>query len=50
VKVGAASMVASVPPTVRTRILLNTMDAEFRIQALEEAVAQFGVPEIFNTD
>ena len=38
VKVGAASMVASVPPTVRTRIPLNTTDAELRIQALEEAV------------
>ena len=30
--------------------LSNTMDAEFCIQALEEAVARFGVPEIFNTD
>ena len=30
--------------------LSNTMDAEFCIQALEEAVALFGVPEIFNTD
>jgi transposase InsO family protein len=29
--------------------LSNTMDAEFCIQALEEAVARFGVPEIFNT-
>jgi putative transposase len=30
--------------------LSNTMDAEFCIQALEGAVASFGVPEIFNTD
>ena len=30
--------------------LSNTMDAEFCIQALEGAVARFGVPEIFNTD
>ncbi len=30
--------------------LSNTMDAEFCIRALEEAVARFGVPEIFNTD
>jgi putative transposase len=30
--------------------LSNTMDAEFCIQALEEAVGRFGVPEIFNTD
>jgi len=30
--------------------LSNTMDAEFCIQALEEAMARFGVPEIFNTD
>lgn len=26
------------------------MDAEFCIQALEEALARFGAPEIFNTD
>jgi transposase InsO family protein len=26
------------------------MDAEFCIAALEEAMARFGVPEIFNTD
>jgi putative transposase len=30
--------------------LSNTMDAEFCIQALEEALARFGAPEIFNTD
>lgn len=30
--------------------LSNTMDAEFCIQALEDALAQYGVPEIFNTD
>ena len=30
--------------------LSNTMDAEFCIQALEEALARFGTPEIVNTD
>jgi len=30
--------------------LSNTMDAEFCVTALEEAVARFGKPEIFNTD
>jgi putative transposase len=30
--------------------LSNTMDAEFCIQALDEALARHGVPEIFNTD
>ena len=28
----------------------NTMDVEFCIEALEEAMARFGRPEIFNTD
>ena len=28
----------------------NSMDAEFYIQALEEALAGYGPPEIFNTD
>ncbi|MGB8804478.1 MAG: IS3 family transposase [Chthoniobacterales bacterium] len=28
----------------------NTMDVEFCIEALEEALARFGCPEIFNTD
>jgi putative transposase len=28
----------------------NTMDGEFCIEALEEALARFGCPEIFNTD
>jgi putative transposase len=28
----------------------NTMDAEFCVEALENALAQFGCPEIFNTD
>jgi transposase InsO family protein len=28
----------------------NTMDVEFCLEALEEAVARFGKPEIFNTD
>lgn len=30
--------------------LSNTMDAGFCIKALEEAIVQFGKPEIFNTD
>jgi len=30
--------------------LSNTMDADFCVAALEEAIARYGVPEIFNTD
>jgi putative transposase len=30
--------------------LSNTMDADFCVTALEEAIARFGRPEIFNTD
>jgi len=30
--------------------LSNTMDADFCVAALEEAMARFGTPEIFNTD
>ena len=30
--------------------LSNTMDVDFCIEALEEALARFGRPEIFNTD
>ena len=30
--------------------LSNTMDADFCVDALEEALARFGKPEIFNTD
>lgn len=30
--------------------LSNTMDTEFCIEALEEALAKYGTPEIFNTD
>ena len=30
--------------------LSNTLDTEFCLLALEEALEQFGVPEIFNTD
>src|SRR5690606_27689628 len=30
--------------------LSNTMDADFCVAALEEALARFGKPEIFNTD
>lgn len=30
--------------------LSNTLTADFCVEALEEAIAKFGVPEIFNTD
>ena len=30
--------------------LSNTLDADFCVRALEEALARFGTPEIFNTD
>ena len=30
--------------------LSNSMAADFCVEALEEALAKFGVPEIFNTD
>lgn len=30
--------------------LSNTLDASFRVEALEEALARYGSPEIFNTD
>jgi putative transposase len=30
--------------------LSNTMDADFCVEALQEAIARFGKPEIFNTD
>jgi putative transposase len=30
--------------------LSNTMDSSFCVEALDEALARFGVPEIFNTD
>ena len=30
--------------------LSNSMDADFCVEALKEALAKFGVPEIFNTD
>jgi putative transposase len=30
--------------------LSNTMETDFCIEALTEALARFGVPEIFNTD
>src|SRR6266567_2121332 len=35
---------------VLTWRLSNTMDADFYVMALEEAIARFGKPEIFNTD
>ena len=30
--------------------LSNSMDADFCVEALKEALAQYGKPEIFNTD
>ena len=30
--------------------LSNTLDASFCVDALDEAIARYGVPEIFNTD
>ena len=30
--------------------LSNTLDAEFCVEALEDAIAMYGAPEIFNTD
>jgi putative transposase len=30
--------------------LSNTLTADFCVEALEEAISKFGVPEIFNTD
>ncbi len=30
--------------------LSNTLTADFCVEALEEAMSKFGVPEIFNTD
>jgi putative transposase len=35
---------------VLARCVSNTMDVEFCLEALEEALARFGKPEIFNTD
>ena len=35
---------------VLSRRLSNTMEASFCVSALEEALARFGTPEIFNTD
>jgi putative transposase len=35
---------------VLSRRLSNTMDVSFCLAALEEALARFGKPEIFNTD
>ena len=28
----------------------NTMDADFCVDALEEAISRYGAPDIFNTD
>ncbi len=30
--------------------LSNTMDAGFCVEAMEEAIARYGAPEVFNTD
>lgn len=35
---------------VLTWRLLNTLDASFCVEALEEAIARYGKPEIMNTD
>ncbi len=35
---------------VLTWRLSNTLDASFCVEALEEAIARYGTPEIFNTD
>ena len=35
---------------VLSRRLSNTLDAGFRVEALNEALAKYGKPEIFNTD
>jgi putative transposase len=35
---------------VLSRRLSNTMDADFCVSALEEAMSRYGVPDIFNTD
>jgi putative transposase len=35
---------------VLARRLSNTLDSSFCVDALEEAIAKFGCPEIFNTD
>jgi len=32
------------------RVSSNTMDADFCVEALEEAISRYGTPEIFNTD
>jgi putative transposase len=47
---GRASKTAWATRKVLAWRLSNTMDAEFCIQALEEALSRFGAPEIFNTD
>jgi putative transposase len=36
--------------TVLSWRLSNTLDTDFCVEALEEALAQYGTPEIFNTD
>ena len=37
-------------PKVLTWWLSNTLDASFCVEALEEAIAKYGTPEIMNTD
>ena len=35
---------------VSRAVLSNTLDADFCVEALEEALLRYGRPEIFNTD
>jgi putative transposase len=35
---------------VLSRRLSNTLEADFCVDALREALARYGVPEVFNTD
>ncbi len=42
--------VAATPLTVLSWRLSNTMEADFCVAALEEAMARYGKPDIFNTD
>ena len=35
---------------VLSRRLSNTLDSQFCVDALEDAIAKYGAPEIFNTD
>jgi putative transposase len=50
----AASYLVAIMDWVSRKVLVwrlsNTMDAEFCVAALEEAIARYGKPDIFNTD